>query len=78
MSKNNGSNGLNGSSSKTEVKITCCNARKWPKQKGCGKRFSVKVGKNDGSLRTVKCPHCGTPNRFFVDANGKVHGPATV
>ncbi|MFH1656876.1 MAG: hypothetical protein ABH919_00165 [bacterium] len=75
MSKNNGNND---SSSKTEVKITCCNTRKWPKQRGCGKRFSVKVGKNDGSLRTVNCPHCGKTNRFTVDENGKVHGPAAI
>ncbi|MDP1538923.1 MAG: hypothetical protein Q8M00_02730 [bacterium] len=64
MSKN-GKNGL------PEVKITC-------RRKRCGKKFPVKVGENNGYLRTVICPHCGMTNPFSVDENGKVHGPAAV
>jgi len=62
-------NGCNGYSKKTEAKITC-------RKKRCGKRFAVKVGKNDGCIRTCTCPYCGTVNTFSVDENGKVHGPA--
>ena len=66
MSKNNG----NGEGpKKTEAKITC-------RKKKCGKRFPVKVGRNDGYRRMVNCPHCGMANYFSVDENGKVHGPA--
>ena len=70
MSKNNGSNGSGSKSA--EVKITCRN------KKRCGKKFRIKVGKNDGFARTATCPYCGTANQFFVDENGKVHGPAAL
>ncbi len=64
MSKDNGCNGY---SKKTEAKITC---------KRCGKKFTVKVGKNDGCTRTCTCPHCGKENKFSVDEKGRVHGPS--
>jgi len=70
VSKNNGSNGSGSKSA--EVKITCRN------KKRCGKKFRIKVGRNDGFARTATCPHCGTPKHFTVDKNGKVHGPAAI
>ena len=69
--KNNGSNGNNGNNNKTEARITCCRRR-------CNKKFTVIVGKNDGSTRNVQCPFCGIINHFSVDQNGKVHGPAAI
>ena len=60
----------NNSPKRTEANITCC-------KKKCGKKFTVKLGKNSVFMRTDNCPYCSTVNLFSMDENGKVHNQTT-